>query len=61
MAKFQRGSYGSVSFTRTGCPVTVFQADDSLLLTGWCIRIGGNVYDGFDSRRAAVEGVSNYI
>jgi hypothetical protein len=61
MTKFARGSYGSLTFTRTGCSVTVFQADESRLLSGWCIRIGGNVYDGFASRRDAVEGVGRFI
>jgi hypothetical protein len=61
MTKFARGTYGSVSFTHTGCPVTVFHADESRLLSGWCIRVGGNVYDGFATRRAAVEGVSRFI
>ncbi|RYD67059.1 MAG: hypothetical protein EOP83_03640 [Verrucomicrobiaceae bacterium] len=61
MTKFERGTYGSVSFTRMGLRVEVFDADESRLLTGWCIRIGGNVYDGFESRRDAVEGVSKFI
>jgi hypothetical protein len=61
MTKFQRGSYGSLTFTRTGCSVTAFHADESRLLTGWCLRIGGNVYDGFETRRAAIEAAGRFI
>lgn len=59
MVKFARGSYGSLTFTRSGCPVTAFLPENETY--GWCLRIGTNVYTGFSTRRAAVEGVGRFI
>jgi hypothetical protein len=59
MTKFIRGSYGSVSFKRTGCDVTVFLPENES--QGWCLRIGRNIYAGFATRRQAIEAVGRYI
>jgi hypothetical protein len=51
------------TFIYNGCTVTAFRAaDDGILPAGeWCLRIGGNVYSGFKTRKAAIAGVSRFI
>jgi hypothetical protein len=57
--KFQRGTYGSVSFTYNGCTVRAFLPENET--HGWCLTAGWSVYTGFKSRREAVEAVSRYL
>ncbi len=59
MTKFTRGSYGSISFKRSGCTIAVFLPENEA--QGWCIRVGASVYAGFASRREAVESVGLFV
>lgn len=59
MTKLTRGSYGSISFKRSGCIVVVFLPENET--HGWCIKAGWAIYSGFKSRRDAVEHVGDYL
>ncbi len=42
---------------RNGCEAEIFETSAN----GWVIRIGGNIYAGYDSEAAAVAAVPNFI